>query len=150
MAVYFIQDSATGFIKIGHTANAWHRMSKIQSDCPGQLTMLALEEGGEPREAELHQRFAQSRERGEWFSPTLALRTYIAELGEPQRPKHFKTPKAEMIARLRQITGEKFQTIDSWLERDRIPSQYWTVIVAAGVYTLEDLAERAARFRKAG
>lgn len=88
--IYFIRCTATGLIKIGHAADPWARFSKIQSDTPGKLEMLALEEGGVEREAELHAQFQRSR--GEWFFNTVDLAGYIASLGPAARsPRGSKT-----------------------------------------------------------
>lgn len=83
MSIYFIRCTATGSIKIGLSANPWKRLSKMQSDSPGVLEMLGAEPGGADREAELHQRFAKDRLRGEWFRPSDEIVTYARALKAP-------------------------------------------------------------------
>lgn len=87
MAVYFIQDAATGLIKIGFAEDPWKRFSKIQSDCPSIVEILAIEDGGLDREAYLHATYSAARSRGEWFNPASDLMAYIAHLGVPAKPK---------------------------------------------------------------
>lgn len=91
-SVYFIRDEATGLIKIGRATDPWVRLSHIQCHCPGQLTMLALEDGAADREAELHAQFRSDRQRGEWFRAGPELTAYIASLGPlPKRKKMTKS-----------------------------------------------------------
>lgn len=84
--IYFIQDSATSRIKIGHAEDPWKRLSHIQCSTPSDVAIVALEPGGAQRETELHEQFAAARFRGEWFSPTAELNEYIRRLGAPVRP----------------------------------------------------------------
>lgn len=84
--IYFIRDSFSGRIKIGTAGDPWKRLAKIQSDCPGDATLLAMEPGGVEREQELHAFFATERRRGEWFLPSPRLNAHIAQLGAPDRP----------------------------------------------------------------
>lgn len=82
--IYFIRCTLTGHIKIGHAEDAWRRFTKIQSDTPGELEMLATEAGDLVREAELHAQFATYRTRGEWFGPGEELLSYIGSLPPAQ------------------------------------------------------------------
>jgi DNA-binding XRE family transcriptional regulator len=91
-SVYFIQDGVSGLIKIGYAQRPWVRLSKMQSDSPGVLTIIALEDGGLEREVELHRQFAGHRERGEWFRPDPAILDYAKQLGAVARPR--KTGKS--------------------------------------------------------
>lgn len=149
MAVYFIHDALSNMVKIGWADEPWRRMCQMQTGCPGDLTLLALEPGFPEREFELHRQFAQDRARGEWFRHSETLANYIVALGPPARPRTYKTPKAEMIARLREATGAAFQTCDAWVERGSIPGPYWKAIAEAGIYSLEELADRHAALRNA-
>lgn len=83
--IYFIHCPMTARVKIGHAANPWQRFSKIQSDSPGKLVLLGAEPGGREREAELHERFAALRSRGEWFSAGAELIAYVASLPVVER-----------------------------------------------------------------
>lgn len=82
-SVYFIRCTASGLIKIGLSENPWKRLSKMQSDSPGQLEMLGVVGGDIVTEAELHDRFSASRLRGEWFNPTDDLVAFVQDLPAP-------------------------------------------------------------------
>lgn len=86
-SVYFIRCKATGFVKIGISRNPWKRLSKMQSDCPGELEILGCEPGGVVRECELHLRFAAERVRGEWFRASSDLLAYARSLPVPASPR---------------------------------------------------------------
>lgn len=91
MSVYFIRDALSGLVKIGTAGNPWARFGKIQSDCPGELTLLAVIDGGAGEEAALHARFAAYRVRGEWFRQGASLRGYLAQLPVPLRPTYHRS-----------------------------------------------------------
>lgn len=78
--IYFVRCTETDAIKIGFADDPFRRFSKIQSDSPGKLELLAVEEGDRTREAELHRQFASDRKRGEWFRRSAALQAYAAAL----------------------------------------------------------------------
>lgn len=79
-SVYFIQPTAGGLIKIGVATNPTSRLQSLQTGCPVELRILGIvPDVGQVVETELHQRFAASRVRGEWFDPTPDLVAYIAE-----------------------------------------------------------------------
>ena len=80
MSVYFVHCPETNTVKIGFATNPWLRFTKIQSDAPGELRLLAVEDGGKEREAEIHARFAAHRRRGEWFNYALPIQAHIASL----------------------------------------------------------------------
>ena len=78
--IYFIQDER-GPIKIGHTAGRINlRLSYMQCSNPFQLRLLSLTDGDETTERSLHERFAQHRLRGEWFSPHAEILQFCAEV----------------------------------------------------------------------
>lgn len=92
--IYFVEAAALGTIKIGFAEDPWKRLSKIQSDCPCDVVLLAVDEGGIEKESELHHRFNASRERGEWFRYTDDLRAHVATLPSAIRPRReFKVTK---------------------------------------------------------
>lgn len=84
--IYFIREEASGQIKIGYANDPWVRLRNFQTASPFGVEIVALEEGGAGREAELHRQFATSLSRGEWFRPTPDLTDYMAALGDPERP----------------------------------------------------------------
>lgn len=85
--IYFIRDSLSGHIKIGVSDKPWTRLAKMQSDCPGELAILAIDEGGEADERELHVRFAAQRVRGEWYRTSAALLAHIEALPPIKKPR---------------------------------------------------------------
>lgn len=76
-AVYFIQGVDGGPIKIGYARNPEARLKDLQLASPVQLRLLAIVDGGKPRETELHQRFAHLRSHGEWFIADESLVRWI-------------------------------------------------------------------------
>ena len=49
----------------------------LQTGCPGQLVLLLAHEGSLSDEADLHNRFAASYSRGEWFRPCPEILAYL-------------------------------------------------------------------------
>lgn len=83
MTVYFIQDSGTLEIKIGHTdRSASARIRDFQTGNPSLLVELLSIPGDESVEAELKRKFAKWRVRGEWFRPVPELLRFIIEQKE--------------------------------------------------------------------
>jgi hypothetical protein len=80
--IYFVQAEIIGRIKIGYCARGHFekRLSHLQIGSPVELRVLATCRGDRTREAILHDRFAASRVRGEWFEPTPDLVRFIARL----------------------------------------------------------------------
>lgn len=84
--VYFISASPNlrvgCLVKIGMASNARRRLAAIQVHHPKPLHLLATITGGRPLERDIHERFAESRTRGEWFRITPELKAYIKERAE--------------------------------------------------------------------
>ena len=68
MAVYFIKDESTGFVKIGYSDKPNKRLKSLQTSSANKLTLVHAVEGDKALESALHTRFATHRVRGEWFS----------------------------------------------------------------------------------
>ena len=66
--VYFIRSEA-GPIKIGKARDPQARLKTLQTSHFAKLEIAATCEGGLPKEAEYHRRFAKHRLEGEWFDP---------------------------------------------------------------------------------
>lgn len=65
--IYFVENPDNGFIKIGYSVNVPRRLKELrQADHPGLVFMGAMD-GRLIDERELHNRFANLREKGEWF-----------------------------------------------------------------------------------
>lgn len=74
---YFIGGEA-GHIKIGYSVDVPARLTAIQACSPIPLKVLAVIDGGEPREAAYHAQFREHRRHGEWFDRHPAI---LAEIG---------------------------------------------------------------------
>ena len=83
--VYFAHDPASGLIKIGATADVRRRIASLSKVVP-RLALLGHVSGGLNRELEIHERFAEHRERNddlpcptEWFRPAAEVLNFIAK-----------------------------------------------------------------------
>jgi hypothetical protein len=96
--IYFIRCPDAGAIKIGTAygilARAFARLSTMQSGCPLDLELVAVIDGGGREEAELHQRFAALRIRGEWFRYEGDLKAHVEQFPRPVKPYGTRLPKA--------------------------------------------------------
>ena len=76
--VYFIVCADTRRCKIGFTkAHPEKRLANLQTGSPGELVLCVMHPGTPDTERQLHERFASSRIRGEWFELTDELRAYM-------------------------------------------------------------------------
>jgi hypothetical protein len=64
--VYFIE--AAGTVKIGTTTRLWARSRQLQASSPVRLAIVAVGVGDAVDEARLHERYAEHRSHGEWFT----------------------------------------------------------------------------------
>lgn len=77
--IYFIRQKRTDLVKIGYTLNdPPARLSSLQVGSPEPLEMIGTVPGSVADEAVLHQQFAASRVRGEWFRATPVMGRLIA------------------------------------------------------------------------
>jgi hypothetical protein len=72
---YFVQGPPLSPVKIGRAADVGARLSALQVGTPHELRVLLVLDGD--REAELHERFARHRIRGEWFAWCQEIRGFI-------------------------------------------------------------------------
>ena len=87
--IYFIQQGATGPIKIGYTKKTiQYRMSTLQTGCPEKLQLLATAEGGRLEETAIHGLFAKHRMEGEWFKPAQEIFNYLFPVPEPHAERY--------------------------------------------------------------
>lgn len=84
--MYFIQETDSGYIKIGVTENLKLRHRTLQQGNPRVLVMLATMEapGGVEDEHRLHDHFTADRVHGEWFKPSAKLMELIEAHREEQ------------------------------------------------------------------
>lgn len=78
--IYFVQSEHGGPIKIGRADDLAKRMVGLQTSRPDKLVVLAAAQGTVELERQLHARFADIREKGEWFSPTPELMELIRDV----------------------------------------------------------------------
>lgn len=71
--VYFILDATNGMVKIGKAGAPVKRLSSLQTATSAELELAGLLAGGVTLEREIHEHFAESRVRGEWFRVTNEL-----------------------------------------------------------------------------
>jgi hypothetical protein len=65
--VYFIEDTATGLIKIGIAKRPGRRLNLLQVGSASKLRLIGSVHGGRELERALHTKFQEHRIRGEWF-----------------------------------------------------------------------------------
>ena len=75
--IYFLQDRAKLYIKIGFSESVPSRVASLRTASPNELVLLATCEGDRDAEAALHRQFAPYREVGEWFRPAPELIQHI-------------------------------------------------------------------------
>lgn len=75
--IYFIRSG--DFVKIGYSIDPWGRMASLQTAHHQPLEMLAVMPGEKTDEREIHRRFRNYRERGEWFRESWPLGQFINE-----------------------------------------------------------------------
>lgn len=78
--VYFIHNAERNIIKIGITRSPDQRLRSLQTASPDPLIMLGHIEGGRDIEAEFHERFAEYRCYGEWFTLTEQIKQEVIGL----------------------------------------------------------------------
>lgn len=77
MWTYFVQGVPLSPVKIGRATDVASRLSGLQTGTPHELRVLLVLEGD--REAEMHDRFALHRIRGEWFEWCDEIRRFIVD-----------------------------------------------------------------------
>ena len=65
--IYFIQDTNSKAVKIGHGNNPLKRLAACQTGTPFPLSMVGTLPGGAAEESLLHDQFEAFHLRGEWF-----------------------------------------------------------------------------------
>jgi hypothetical protein len=88
--IYFIQDKASGAIKIGYSKNARKRLASLQTATLHELVLLGTIHGGLGHETAFHERFAGYALQGEWFKGDIlrdVLEIIAKDAANPQRQK---------------------------------------------------------------
>jgi len=65
--IYLMRDASTGYIKIGRSKDPKYRESTLQSQKP-TIELITFWQGSINTEKQLHEKYADKRIRGEWFS----------------------------------------------------------------------------------
>lgn len=73
--IYFIR--AGDLVKIGVSVDPDKRFEALQTGCPAKCELVHIEYGGVERERHHHARFAEQRQRGEWFRYEGGLRAFL-------------------------------------------------------------------------
>jgi hypothetical protein len=76
-SVYVIRAAGTTAFKIGLATDPLRRLNTLQTASPALLELVLSFPGDRRTEAELHQRFAAERLRGEWFAESPRLLAWI-------------------------------------------------------------------------
>ncbi len=77
--IYFIEDTASGRVKIGRSNNPNARLQQLQTGSSGRLQLILTIRGSASRERELHQQFGQDRIQGEWFHHSEKIQEFISQ-----------------------------------------------------------------------
>lgn len=86
--IYFIGDTKANMVKIGISTTPEKRLSSLQTSTPNRLVFLAITEGNEKKEKELHQRFKRYRKSGEWFELSDEIQQMINALNTELEQEH--------------------------------------------------------------
>lgn len=141
--IYFIRDTASGFVKIGYSENPWLRMCKMQSDCPGELSLVGVLDGDQARESEIHRDCAAQRVRGEWFRDEGRVSAYVAGAQALLKPESAKSRRVALLIALCETTGQAGNTVNGWLKRGRVPPRWMAAVARSGVLTAEQMCAAA-------
>ena len=86
--IYFIQQGEDGPIKIGFSEDSpENRLMSLQAGNPNELNLVLVIEGDIIVEKSLHEIFKDTRLRGEWFSFSHSLDSFIKEQKYKQKNK---------------------------------------------------------------
>lgn len=86
--VYFLKSKQTKLIKIGTTKNLKTRMMTIESAGGHDLDVLLLLRGYFDIEKTLHEKFASSRVKGEWFQASPKILEFVKKAKEQISTAH--------------------------------------------------------------
>lgn len=84
--VYLVQVGDAGPVKIGFTEYPDRRIRELQAASLEELNCLAVIEGSEKKEKELHALFAAHNIKGEWFKPSEEIFSYFGVVGTGLTP----------------------------------------------------------------
>lgn len=82
--LYFVQETTSGYIKIGISRDPRARLRLLRVDNPNELEVLGLFRVNRLAERDAHRMFEAHRVRGEWFRPAPEILAHIERLGSYQ------------------------------------------------------------------
>ena len=94
--VYFLHDRSEGLIKIGYTMNWEQRRYAIRNQAKKRGVLLGFLNGGRVLEQLMHEKFAEHRVRGEWFSDEIL--PLVEELIRADREFFGIEPRSRRVA----------------------------------------------------
>lgn len=118
--IYFMLAEEMASLKIGYAENPQSRLSKLRTDCPCEVRLLAVMEGDTAQEKALHERFHVYRRRGEWFSYTSDLRAFVEAL-TPVIEKRRAKSRIEQMSEAAGISKSYMWAIYNGKQRGPIP-----------------------------
>ena len=96
--IYFVQQGTEGPIKVGYTEQSIQvRLAGLQVGNPCELYVIKIIDGTRVDEANIQNLFRDCRIRGEWFTPTNDLNSFMVSLKDGVDIKAARR-KAEIIS----------------------------------------------------
>lgn len=124
MAVYFIKDESTGFVKIGYSDKPNNRLKSLQTSSANKLTLVKTVEGDRTLEFALHEKFAKHKVRGEWFSLPSIDEAIAATCSAEQRTQTAWKEAYEETRSSKEYDRERF---DEERKQWEVERKQWTV-----------------------
>lgn len=104
--IYFIQTSDNRYIKIGTAEDPIKRLAGIQTSMPYKIRLIGVMLGDYALERVLHDKFRNTRVRGEWFQTTRQLVEQAIYEGAPRLYREYeKSVHAATYAELIRAEG---------------------------------------------
>lgn len=138
--IYFVHAAELNAVKIGVTNDPQRRLDMLRTGSPVELEIIAVEEGDQKREAELHRQFALLRKRGEWFDYADTLRAYVATL----EPFEKQRKRKQLGGKLGAWLFDNSLTIAEFAPRVGVSHATVSRICAGGWMPSADLMEKIA------
>lgn len=104
--IYFIENTTTGAVKIGHTERTGQdRLREMRHANDGRLRLVTGHPGDRDAEKQLHERFEEDNIRGEWFEVTSELASYI---------QHISDEPADLVSSMRTDSTSRELPLTGW------------------------------------